>query len=198
MKRSSAVLILGALAVGYGAVIALGVAVLEQRSELNSIQARLAQVSTLGSPQGSPGARSSPSPAFSNLLKVTDNLGHVWLPGPNNAVLAVKAGTVFTFTASAQDPLNRPLEYVFFTGRAPSVNVVCGWGASTCQWTAQGSPGDLRGGALEGRGRVPGVRVPAAVLWRPSPSFLVRQPLAEISRAAPSVTRSGEFTHILW
>jgi len=139
MKRTSAALVVGALLLAYGAVTVLGVVVLQQRSELSSIEDRLAKTSPVSS---TPAATATPSAVFPSLLKVTDTNGHVWLPGPNNAVFEVKPGAIVTLTAVANDPQNRSLQYIFLTGGLPGPNVQCDWGGSpTCQWTAPASTG---------------------------------------------------------
>jgi hypothetical protein len=75
------------------------------------------------------------------LQKVTDNSGHVWLAGHPPDTVPVTVGSVIIFTASAQDPLNRALEYGFYLGGPfQPVVVVCPWGPpTTCAWTVPAS-----------------------------------------------------------
>lgn len=145
MNRTT-VLLSVALAIGYGSLIVLGITVLQQRSELASIEARLPASPTF-SPAATPSLVSiaSPSPSTApstapvpQLQKVTDNYGHIWLYSPTpdfSNPLTVKVGAAFGFTAFAQDPLNRPIEYLYFYGNLPSQTIVCAWGPPTCSWT---------------------------------------------------------------
>ena len=142
MRRPTAGLLVLALLIGYGALAGIGTAVLQQRSELASLEAQLGST-----PAASPVATSSsPSPSVRpadapQIQKVTDNSGHL-RSSRYPPILPVKSGTTFTFTAVATDPLNRPLKYMFFTGNPANQEVVCNWGGTACSWTAQGTPNE--------------------------------------------------------
>lgn len=146
MKQSSAALLVVGLLIGYVAMIAIGIAVLQQRSELASIETRLGSspaTSSVATSSSSPVAISTSSPSTSpasgpQIQKVTDVAGHLWI-SRNPPILPAKSGTTFTLTAFATDPLKRPLEYLFFSGNQPNQTVVCNWGGATCSWTAQGT-----------------------------------------------------------
>lgn len=78
---------------------------------------------------------SPPTPVFFFINHVVDSLGNVWT-STTTGFVHVKIGTVVTFTATAQDPLNRHLEYEFWRGDSPTQTLMCGWGGPSCTWTA--------------------------------------------------------------
>jgi hypothetical protein len=146
------ILLVAALLTAYAAIAVLSVIVIQQRSELQRIEATMASSAgrTAASvPVASPSAVSiasprplpSATPGFPQMVKVTDNLGHTWIYGPNNSYLWVKPGTVMAFTAVAMDAMNRPLQYAYYAGTSPSVSVLCNWGGPSCSWTVPQQPG---------------------------------------------------------
>lgn len=153
MKRTT-FLVLGTAVIGLAAVVALGVIVVQQRSEVASLQARSPSspdVTLVASPVPTPvstpvaSSRTSPSPsqtasAFAQLQTETDNFGHKWVAGHPPDTVNVKAGTALTLTAIAQDPLDRPLEYVWYFGDSHSHSIACAWGSATCAWTVPAAP----------------------------------------------------------
>jgi hypothetical protein len=94
------------------------------------------------SPSGAPARSAAPtqSPAnlvFARLTHVTDSLGSDWINAPMMGTpVHLKAGTSITFTAFATDELNRPLQLEFWRGDSPAQQIICGWGAASCTWTA--------------------------------------------------------------
>jgi hypothetical protein len=94
------------------------------------------------SPSGAPARSATPtqSPAnlvFARLTHVTDSLGSDWINAPvMGQQVHLKAGTTITFTAFATDELNRQLQFEFWRGESPAQQILCGWGAASCTWTA--------------------------------------------------------------
>jgi len=145
MKRTPVVVgvfVLAAL-IAYGAW--LGILVTRQQTQLDSIEARLAQspvavLSPSPAARPTPVASSSSSPAFAELQRVTDNFGHTWIYSPSNQTANVLVNSQFVFTAVAQDPLNRPIEYAYTVGALPTESVLCNWGGPQCSWTGESRP----------------------------------------------------------
>ena len=156
MKRTSLILVVGAVLIGYGALSALGVMVIQQQSQIRSIQARLGSpaAAITSSPAASPSSASSPavspspvpspfaspttSSAFAQLTKVTDNNGHSWVNHvPGQLVTEEPVGATVTFTTVAQDPMDRPIEYAYTIGGPPTglLTLLCNWGGPSCTRT---------------------------------------------------------------
>jgi hypothetical protein len=156
MSRRTVALIAAAIGLGYLTTLVLAVALWDQHRTLDSMRADLAAtraqiqfqavkgtnpsasptaVAALPSTTAAPSA--SATPVFPSLSSLADSLGNTW----RQMVIAtadLKEGTVITFTASAHDPLNRPVQYKFWVApTALQTHLLCDWGSSTsCTWTA--------------------------------------------------------------
>jgi len=145
MKRAPMVLVAVAALIGYCALAWLGITVIQQGSELKSLEARLPSPAPVLTP--SPTASPSPSPSFAEGAFVADNLGHTWIfQAASYPPVTVSAKTNVSSRAAAQDLMNRQIKYAYTVNTAttlPSETVLCGWGGPNCSWTVPSTPSSI-------------------------------------------------------
>jgi hypothetical protein len=133
-SRRKRLILFTVIAIGYGAAIVFGLGWWDAARKL-AARTELANRSHAAAPSSS---TSTPTPPlFPSVRTMTDGLGDTWTPATTTVLLPVQAGTLLTFTASAVDPLGRPLQYKFWIQLNPAEpHILCDWGGPTCTWTA--------------------------------------------------------------